>query len=125
MSQLMHPPTARPARRRSKLEPCRPARGGSTTVTDGLREASMATDERYNLVLAFARVLFINGQATEQTVAATERLGCRLGLRVQLMPRWGELRLQSDDTSIDVVTQLAADPTGVDMDRVVSVMRLI
>jgi uncharacterized membrane protein YjjP (DUF1212 family) len=94
-------------------------------VTDGLREASMATDERYNLVLAFARVLFINGQATEQTVAATERLGRRLGLRVKLMPRWGELRLQSDDTSIDVVTQLAADPTGVDMDRVVSVMRLI
>jgi uncharacterized membrane protein YjjP (DUF1212 family) len=85
----------------------------------------MATDERYNLVLAFARVLFINGQATEQTVAATERLGRRLGLRVKLMPRWGELRLQSDDTSIDVVTQLAADPTGVDMDRVVSVMRLI
>jgi hypothetical protein len=40
----------------------------------------MAMDERYNLVLAFARVLFINGQATEQTVAAAERLGRRLGL---------------------------------------------
>jgi uncharacterized membrane protein YjjP (DUF1212 family) len=49
----------------------------------------MAMDERYNLVLAFARVLFINGQATEQTVAAAERLGRRLGLRVKLMPRWG------------------------------------
>jgi hypothetical protein len=85
----------------------------------------MATDERYNLVLAFARVLFINGQATEQTVAAAERLGRRLGLRVKLMPRWGELRLQSDEKSIDVVNQLAADPTGVDMDRVVSAMRLI
>ena len=85
----------------------------------------MAMDERYNLVLAFARVLFINGQATEQTVAAAERLGRRLGLRVKLMPRWGELRLQSDEKSIDVVNQLAADPTGVDMDRVVSAMRLI
>jgi uncharacterized membrane protein YjjP (DUF1212 family) len=85
----------------------------------------MAIDERYNVVLAFARVLFINGQATEQTVAATERLGRRLGLRVKLMPRWGELRLQSDEKSIDVVNQLAADPTGVDMDRVVSAMRLI
>jgi uncharacterized membrane protein YjjP (DUF1212 family) len=85
----------------------------------------MATDERYNLVLAFARVLFINGQTTEQTVTAGERLGCRLGLRVKLMPRWGELQLQSDDKRIDVVTQLAADPTGVDMDRVVSAMRLI
>src|SRR3984957_16708396 len=85
----------------------------------------MATDERYNLILAFARVLFINGQATEQTVVATERLGCRLGLRVRLMPRWGELRLQSNDKSTDVVTQLAANPTGVDMDRGVSAMRLI
>jgi uncharacterized membrane protein YjjP (DUF1212 family) len=85
----------------------------------------MAMDERYNLVLAFARVLFINGQATEQTVATTERLGRRLGLRVKLVPRWGELRLQSDDKGIDVVSQLAADPTGVDMDRVVSAMRLI
>jgi uncharacterized membrane protein YjjP (DUF1212 family) len=85
----------------------------------------MAMDERYNLVLAFARVLFINGQATEQTVATTERLGRRLGLRVKLVPRWGELRLQSDDKGIDVVSQLAADPTGVDMDRVVYAMRLI
>jgi uncharacterized membrane protein YjjP (DUF1212 family) len=85
----------------------------------------MAMDERYNLVLAFARVLFINGQATEQTVAAAERLGRRLGLRVKLMPRWGELRLQSDEKSIGVVNQLAADSTGVDMDRVVSAMRLI
>ena len=85
----------------------------------------MAMYERYNLVLAFARVLFVNGQATEQTVAAAERLGRGLGLRVELMPRWGELQLQSDDKSIDLVTQLAADPTGVDMDRVVSAMRLI
>ena len=85
----------------------------------------MAMYERYNLVLAFARVLFINGQATEQTVAAAERLGRGLGLRVELMPRWGELQLQSDDKSIDLVTQLAADPTGVNMDRVVSAMRLI
>jgi uncharacterized membrane protein YjjP (DUF1212 family) len=85
----------------------------------------MAMDDRYNLVLAFARVLFISGQATEQTVAAAERLGRRLGLRVNLMPRWGELRLQSDEKSIDVVNQLAADPTGVDMDHVVSAMRLI
>jgi uncharacterized membrane protein YjjP (DUF1212 family) len=85
----------------------------------------MAMDERHNLVLAFARVLFINGQATEQTVATTERLGRRLGLGVKLVPRWGELRLQSDDKGIDVVGQLAADPTGVDMNRVVSAMRLI
>ena len=85
----------------------------------------MAMDERYDLVLAFARLLFINGQATEQTVAEAERLGRALGLRVRLLPRWGELQLQSDDENTGLVAQRAAYPTGVDMDRVVSAMRVL
>jgi uncharacterized membrane protein YjjP (DUF1212 family) len=85
----------------------------------------MPSDERSNLVLALARVLFINGQATEQTVAATEGLARRLGSRVTLMPRWGELQLQSSDKDVNLICQLPADPTGVDMDRVASAMRLV
>jgi uncharacterized membrane protein YjjP (DUF1212 family) len=85
----------------------------------------MPSDERSSLVLALARILFVNGQATEQTVAATERLARRLNLRVTLMPRWGELQLQSDDKDITLISQLPADPTGVDMDRVASAMRLV
>jgi uncharacterized membrane protein YjjP (DUF1212 family) len=85
----------------------------------------MPPDERSNLVLALARILFVNGQATEQTVTATERLARRLGLRVTLMPRWGELQLQSSDKDFNLISQLPADPTGVDMDRVASAMRLI
>jgi uncharacterized membrane protein YjjP (DUF1212 family) len=85
----------------------------------------MPSDERSSLVLALARILFINGQATEQTVAAAEGLARRLGLRVTLMPRWGELQLQSNDKDINLISQLAADPTGVDMDRVASMMRLV
>jgi uncharacterized membrane protein YjjP (DUF1212 family) len=84
----------------------------------------MPSDERSSLVLALARILFINGQATEQTVAATEGLARRLGLRVTLMPRWGELQLQSSDKDGNLISQMAADPTGVDMDRVASAMRL-
>jgi uncharacterized membrane protein YjjP (DUF1212 family) len=84
----------------------------------------MPSDERSNLVLALARILFVNGQATEQTVAATEGLARRLGLRVTLMPRWGELLLQSSDKDVNLISQVAADPTGVDMDRVASAMRL-
>jgi hypothetical protein len=57
----------------------------------------MTAAERSNLVLAFARVLYVNGQATEQTVAAAEQLGRTLGLRAKVMPRWGELQLQSED----------------------------
>src|SRR6266852_1002237 len=84
----------------------------------------MTLDERSNLVLAFARVLFTNGQATEQTVGAAERLGRALGLRAKVIPRWGELQLQSDDKDACLVSQ-AADPTGIDMDRVASTMQAI
>ena len=82
----------------------------------------MNSDERCNLVLTFARTLFINGQATDQTVSAAERLGHAVGLKVNLMPRWGELRLQPDNKQ---VYDVEADPTGVDMDRVASTMRTI
>ena len=54
----------------------------------------MTSEQRSSLVLAFARVLYVNGQVTEQTVAAAEQLGRILGLRAKVMPRWGELQLQ-------------------------------
>src|SRR6266446_3334483 len=89
----------------------------------GLREAPMTSAERSNLVLAFARVLYVNAQATEQTVAAAEQLGRTLGLSVKVMPRWGELQLQSEDENGKLISQVAADPTGVDMDRAASAAR--
>jgi uncharacterized membrane protein YjjP (DUF1212 family) len=84
----------------------------------------MTADERCNLVLSFARILFINGQATEQTVAAAERLGRALGLRANVMARWGALQLQSDSKA-SPFCQVPADPAGVDMDRVASTMRAV
>jgi hypothetical protein len=53
----------------------------------------MEADEQANLVLAFAKVLYVNGQATEQTVSAAERLARARGLHATIMPRWGELQL--------------------------------
>jgi uncharacterized membrane protein YjjP (DUF1212 family) len=85
----------------------------------------MTLEQRSNLVLAFARVLYVNGQATEQTVTAAERLGRTLGLRAQVMPRWGELRLRSEDEHGRLISEIAADPTGVDMDRVAAAARVI
>jgi uncharacterized membrane protein YjjP (DUF1212 family) len=84
----------------------------------------MTSDERCNLVLTFARTLFVNGQATDQTVAAAARLNRALGLRATVMARWGELQLQSDSTAT-LLSQIPADPAGVDMDRVASTMRAI
>ena len=77
-----------------------------------------------DIVLAFARVLYVNGQATEQTMDAIGRLGRTLGLRARLMLRWGEVQLQDKDTKATSVI-VAADPVGVDMDRVASTMRAI
>jgi uncharacterized membrane protein YjjP (DUF1212 family) len=84
----------------------------------------MKADERCDLVLNFARTLFVNGQATDQSAAAAERLGRILGLHANLMARWGELQLQSDSEATPFC-QLPADPAGVDMDRVASTMRAI
>jgi uncharacterized membrane protein YjjP (DUF1212 family) len=85
----------------------------------------MTLEERSGVVLVFAQVLFVNGQATDQTVAAAERLGAILRLRARLMPRWGELRLQAEDEDASLVSSVAADPVGIDMDRVASAMRAV
>jgi len=85
----------------------------------------MTWEERCNLVLAFARVLYVNGQATDQTAAAAERLGRILGLRVKITPRWGTLQLESDHGGAGLIRQVAADPTGVHMGRVASTMQAI
>jgi uncharacterized membrane protein YjjP (DUF1212 family) len=85
----------------------------------------MTLKELFNLVLAFTRVLYVNGQATDQTVAAGERLARSLGLHAKIMPRWGELQLEAEGNDAIVTAQIAADPAGVNMDRVASAMRAI
>ena len=74
---------------------------------------------------AFGRpgTLYVNGQATEETVTAAERLGRALGLQPNLLPRWGELRLQGRGCRGGRVREIAANPTGVNMARVASTMR--
>jgi uncharacterized membrane protein YjjP (DUF1212 family) len=85
----------------------------------------MTLEERSSLVLAFAHVLYLNGQATDQTLDAAQRLGDTLELRANLMPRWGELQLQAEDRHARLISAVVADPAGVNMDRVASTMRAI
>jgi uncharacterized membrane protein YjjP (DUF1212 family) len=81
------------------------------------------SQKRSDLVLAFARVLHVNGESTDDTVAAGERLAGHLDLRARITPRWGALEIQSaEEGSLSVG---AADPTGIEMDRVASALRAI
>jgi hypothetical protein len=78
----------------------------------------MTAHERANLVLAFAKSLCVDGQATEQMVDAAKRLGRALGLRITIIPRWGELQLVAYSEDAVLAVQAVASPVGVEMDRV-------
>jgi uncharacterized membrane protein YjjP (DUF1212 family) len=92
---------------------------------------TILTEERLDLASALelvstsAKLLFVNGQTTERTVTASERLAEELGLRASLFPRWGELvvRIQDDDGSRHEI--LAAEPVGMDMSKVAGTMAVI
>ena len=86
----------------------------------------MTPEERSELSLAFAKVLYVNGQATDQVVDAIRRLGRKLGFGAELLPRWGELQLHAENGGTSPVSSyVAADPVGIDMDRVASAMQAI
>jgi uncharacterized membrane protein YjjP (DUF1212 family) len=85
----------------------------------------MTREERSNLVLAFARVLYINGESTHQTLVAAERLSNCLGFRATIFPHWGELEVQTEDTDGKFISAIEAAPSGVEMDRVASTLRTV
>src|ERR1700691_4836312 len=85
----------------------------------------MTLEERSNLVLALARILYANGQSTDQTSAEAERFGRSLGVHVKIIPRWGELQLEAQQGEARIVSAVAAAPPGGDMDRVASIIRFI
>ncbi len=85
----------------------------------------MTLQDRAELVLSFAEVLHVNGESTDETVAAAGRLGNTLGLRAGIIPRWGELQLEAVDGDAGLVSVRGAEPTGIDMDRVVAARRAV
>ena len=88
-----------------------------------VRGCSLA--ERSDLVLAFARVLHTNGQSTNQTLAAAERLTRSLGLGATIIADWEGVQIRATDGNSRLASFVAASPTGVDMDRVACTMRAI
>jgi len=90
-----------------------------------LSGSSMTLEECSNLILAFARVLFINGESTHQTLSTAQRLSNCFGFRATIFPRWGELEVQTEDTDGKFISAIEAAPSGVNMDRVASTLRTV
>ena len=87
--------------------------------------ASMTRDERLNLILAYARVLYINGESTQRTMDVAEHLSKCLGLRATIFPHWGKLEIQTEDTEGNFISAIEATPSGVNMARVASTWRTV
>ena len=94
-------------------------------VKPQLSAASMTWEQGSNLTLLFARVLYINGESTEQTLSTAEHLTTCLGFRATIFPHWGDLELQIADSGGKFISVIEATPSGVDMDRVASTSRTL
>lgn len=87
--------------------------------------ASMTSEDRSNLILMSSQVLYVNGESTDQIISAGERLSNFLGSRTSAFLSWGKLELQTKDTEGKLISAIEAAPSGVDMDRVASTLRMV
>ena len=85
----------------------------------------MTLQERSDLVLAFTRLLYVNGQSTDDTLTEADKLSHYLNVRPKVIPRWGELLLDATDGVTRHLSVVTASPEGVDMERVASATRAI
>lgn len=81
-------------------------------------------DDHYRTVLAAAAVLYANGQSTAMTQTAVARLNSGLSVDTVLIPSWPMLTLTADGSRDTVLTE-PISPTGINMRRVGSLMRVI
>jgi hypothetical protein len=51
-----------------------------------LAETDMSMEERAELILAFAKALYVNGQSTDQTLLLAAQFGHTLGVRAMVVP---------------------------------------
>ncbi|MCP2216051.1 threonine/serine ThrE exporter family protein [Bradyrhizobium elkanii] len=85
----------------------------------------MTTEDRLDLILEVAAVLYTNGQSTDHVIASTTRLGLKLGLDTTLVPQWGVLQIIASDRKRSISVQVSSDPTGIQMTRVAHAMRAV
>src|ERR1700759_2459692 len=100
------------------------AYGRLTGGADG-GSARSSLRERADLVLRLACLLHVNGQSTQQTIVAAERLSHQLGLRVTIIPSWEELELRVADETDTFISIEGGSPAAINMDHVVSAMNAV
>jgi uncharacterized membrane protein YjjB (DUF3815 family) len=94
----------------------------SQAIPDRLEATVASPSELVRLVLSLARVLHVNGASTDDTLAAAGRLLGRFKLKARIIPRWGELLIESPDGSLAAVGE--SEPLGVHMGRVAPALRV-
>jgi uncharacterized membrane protein YjjP (DUF1212 family) len=94
-------------------------------MTDAADDRSIASASQIGLISGVVRLLLSNGQTTERTVRAAERIGGHFGLSVAVFPSWGEtgIRITTPQGTRDEL--VAATPAGVDMRKVTATSRLV
>jgi uncharacterized membrane protein YjjP (DUF1212 family) len=81
--------------------------------------------EHFGLLSVSTKLLFENGETTQRTVHAVNRLGAALGGRASLLLRWGELILRVEDSGGPHEDIIVASPLGVDMRKVTATIASI
>ena len=64
---------------------------------------AMNLEEQSDVVLTLGHALHVNGQSTEDTLAATERLSNSLGLRATIIPRGHVMDKMQSGSLIELV----------------------
>ncbi len=91
----------------------------------GAERTRVESSEISDLLVCAAKLLFINGQTTERTLASVARLAAALECRVTVLPHWDGLTFQIDHDGRSRWAIVAAAPVGVDMHKVAAGMGVI
>ena len=80
--------------------------------------------ERYDALLAATALLYANGQSTQMTRTAVERLNRGLDVDALVVPSWSMLTLTAAGSRATVLTA-AVSPTAINMRRVATMMGVV
>lgn len=87
---------------------------------------SDSLEKQAEIILAFAKALFVNGQTTTQVLRMVKKIAEKLHLNSLLIIRWGQLWIEVSNASGEKIScTTVADPVNVHMGRVIASMRIL